>query len=143
FGVALAVLQGYEHAQVGLAAAKLLSQQAHGLASLRSRDEPPEGSRFRRRSHYGFIVHPRGGPNLTDANARRWISHVDERAAGAFRPASRSRPGAGVEGLQLEPVEQGIDIHFAHDAAPVSLRCRPASPVTTTCAETSLVPPWA
>src|ERR1700733_9943228 len=68
----------------------------------------------------------------------------DLRAMGRVRPADGSRPGAGMDLVDLESREQGLYVHRRHRAAAgARRRWRPALPVTTTSAERSFVPPCA
>src|SRR5690349_8782046 len=93
-------------------------------------------------------------PPLRQRLAGGGIDRGEQRTRDVLGPAERAAPGAGVDRIDAEPLEDGGDfrvleygVHFLRpfltDWGPRTRRWWPAWPLTTTAEDTSLVPPGA
>src|SRR3954470_8633828 len=110
-----------------------------------------------RAAHHGFVVGERGAAHLRQRFAGRRVAGGDQAAGHVLGPAESAAPGAGVDGVDAETLEDpgdvgslpGHGVHFlrlaftAAGALPPMRRWCPASPLTTTAEDTSFVPPGA
>src|SRR5687768_5420563 len=108
----LAVLQRDQGAEIFLRRAQRVAQQAYGFATAWRGHVAPGGGRLDRAAHHGLIVRDRGAAHLGERLARGRIDRRDARAGDVLGPAETPGPGAGVDGIQAQALEDAGDVHL-------------------------------
>src|SRR5579863_8252662 len=110
---------------------QLIPEEPHRLAALGRRNLAPGACCLLGTRDDTLVVRLRRWAHLRDERAARRVLHIEERRLGALRPAVLAGPGSGVDGGEIEPRQQRVDVEGAHRTATLRWRWWPVLPATT------------